>query len=105
MVRNDYLFSKIDWFTTDRYQRAALEEEVVALAGNRLLNTPIDDLCAYFVEKYRIDIPILDRNRIIADQREAQIDVSQDPMRAIFDRSQPAYIPGTEIEVSVPIYG
>lgn len=105
MARDDYLFSKTDWFSTDRYQRAALEEEVAALAGNRLLNTSIDDLCTYFVEKYRIDIPILDRNGIVADQRETQIDVSQDPMRTIFDRSQPAYIPGTEIEVSVPFTG
>lgn len=102
---NDYLFSKIDWFSTDRYQRAALEEEVSVLDGNRLLNTSVDDLCAYFVEKYQIDIPVLNRNEIEVDQREAQIDVSQDPMRAIIDRSGPVYILGTEIEVSVPFTG
>ena len=105
MTRDDYLFSKIDWFSTERSQRAALKEEVAALNGNRLLNTAVDDLCAYFVEKYRIDIPILNRDEIEVDQRETQIDVSQDPMRAIFDRSQPVYIPGTEIEVSVPFIG
>lgn len=102
---NDYLFSKIDWFSTEHYQRAALEKEVAALDGNRLLNTGVDGLCAYFVKKYRIDIPILNRDKIEVDQRETQIDVSQDPMRAILDRSRPVYIPGTEIEVSIPFAG
>lgn len=105
MTKNNYLFSTYDWFSVEQHQLAQLREEIANLNGNRLLNTSIDDLCAYFVEKYRIDIPILDRNGIVADQHETHIDVSQDPMRAIFDRSQPTYIPGTEIEVSVPFTG
>ena len=105
MTKNNYLFSTDDWFSVEQHQLAQLREEIASLNGNRLLNTSIDDLCTYFFEKYRVDIPILDRNGIVADQRETHIDVSQDPMRAIFDRSQPAYIPGTEIEVSVPFTG
>ena len=105
MRNKDYLFSKIDWFSTERSQRAALEKGVAGLDGNRLLNTSIDGLCAYLVEKYRIDIPVLNRDKIEVDQRETQIDVSRDPMRAIFDRSRPVCIPGTEIEISVPFMG
>ncbi len=102
---NDYLFSKIDWFSTNRYQRAALEEEVSVLDGNRLLNTSVDDLCAYFVEKYQIDIPVLNRNEIVVDSYETQIDVRGDIRYAIDDLTQPFYVRGTEIEVTVPFSG
>ena len=105
MTDKNFLFSKYDWFSVDQHQRAQLQEEVANLEGNRLLNTSIDDLCAYFVEKYRADIPILKRGEIEVDQREIQIDVSRDPMRAIYDRSQPVYVTGTEIEVIVPFIG
>ena len=67
MRNKDYLFSKIDWFSTERSQRAALEKGVAGLDGNRLLNTSIDGLCAYLVEKYRIDIPVLNRDKIEVD--------------------------------------
>ena len=105
MTDKNFLFSEYDWFSVDQHQRAQLQEEVANLDGNRLLNTSMDDLCAYFVERYRVDIPILKRDEIEVDQRETQIDVSKDPMRAIYDRSQPVYVTGTEIEIIVPFIG
>ncbi len=105
MTDKNFLFSKHDWFSVDQHQRAQLQEEVANLDGNRLLDTSIDDLCADFVKKYRADIPILKRGEIEVDQREIQIDVSSDPMRAIYDRSQPVYVTGTEIEIIVPFIG
>ena len=39
------------------------------------------------------------------DQREARVDVSQDQMRNIFDRSKPFYMKGTEITFFVPYDG
>ena len=50
--------------------------------GNRLLNTSTNDLCGYFAEKYSINVPTLFEERIIADQKETQIDVSGDRLRA-----------------------
>lgn len=105
MRNTNYLFSKNDWFSTDRYQRATLKEEIADLDGNRLLNTPVNDLCAYFVERYRIDIPVLNRDQIEVDQREIQVDVRGNINYAIDDLTQPFYVSGTEIEISVPFTG
>ena len=102
------LFSKYDWSSVNRDQRDKLLKKIANFDGNRLLNTSIDDLCACFVDKYRVDIPILKRERDeieVGDPREIQIDVRRDPTRIIFDSSQPVYVPGTEIEIIVPFKG
>ena len=101
----NYLFSEIKWFSVDQQQKRKLVEEIAKFDGNRLLNTSIDDLCDYFEEKYRIDVPVLDRDGIIADQHETEIDISQDLQRDIRDRSRPFMIAGTAIEISIPFSG
>jgi hypothetical protein len=37
-------------------QRAAVDSEIAGMGGNRLLNTNVDDLVGYIVEKFRIDV-------------------------------------------------
>lgn len=73
--------------------------------GNRLLNTSVDDLCDYFEEKFRVDVPVLHEDQIVVSQEETKIDVSRDPMRFIRDRSQPFYMTGTVVEATVPFSG
>lgn len=73
--------------------------------GNRLLNTSVDDLCDYFEEKFRVDVPVLHEDQIVVSQEETKIDVSQDPMRYIRDRSRPFYMTGTVVEATVPFSG
>ena len=104
-MKDNYLFSEIDWNSADQNQRAQLEKEIANLDENHLLNTPIDELCAYFGEKYRVDIPVLNREDIKVDRREIQIDISQDPMRGAFYQSKPYFITGTEVEINVPFIG
>ncbi len=105
-MRDNYLFSKIDWSSAEGHQREELEKEIANLSKNQLLNTPIDELCTCLVEKYRVNIPILKKNEILVESpREKQIDVSQDPMRVVFDRSKPCFITGTEVEINVPFIG
>lgn len=101
----NYLFTKVHWFDLDRHQRKALVDEINSLNGDRLLSTPVEDLCDYFEKKYRIEVPALKINDIVVDQQETQIDVSQDHQRLIRDRSQPFYMRGTAIEVVVPFNG
>lgn len=105
MLRNNSLFSTVEWFSFKEYQLEDLAEEVNGWNGDQLLKTSVEDLCEYFVEKYRIDVPVLDRDGIVVDQRETEIDVSRDPLRFISDRSQPVYVSGTEIEITVPFTG
>ena len=102
MARDDYLFSKYDWFFFKDSRIKDLEGEIASWDENRLLNTSVEDLCKYLVGKYRIDVPVLDRDGIVVDQHETQIDVSRDSLRFITNRSQPFYILGTEIEITVP---
>ena len=87
MARDDHLFSKYDWFSFEDSQLKKLEDEIAGRDENRLLNTSVEDLCKYFVEKYRIDVPVLNMDEITVDRRETQINVSRDPHRIIIDRS------------------
>jgi hypothetical protein len=101
----DYLFSKIDWFSVDQHQRNLLVAEIDEFNGDRLLQTPVEDLCDYFEAKYRIEVPVLRPDDIVVDQQETQIDVSHDHQRLIRDRSKPFYLKGIAIEVTVPFDG
>ena len=53
MPRDDYLFSRVNWFSVDEHQKTQLKKDVANYDGNRLLNTAVDDLSNYFAEKYR----------------------------------------------------
>ncbi|UUX97316.1 hypothetical protein [Aquabacterium sp. J223] len=79
--------------------------EIEKVDPDRLLNTSVDDLALYFSENYKIDVPVLDEDNLVVDQREKQIDVSRDQNRYITDRSRPFYITGSEIEVEIPFTG
>lgn len=105
MAREDYLFTGADWHSVDRHQRQQMIAEIEEVDPDRLLNTSADDLAAYFSEKYKIDVPVLDEENLVVDQREMQIDVSRDQDRYISDRSRPFYITGSEIEVEIPFSG
>jgi hypothetical protein len=101
----NYLFTKFHWFAVDQHQRKQLIQEIDSLNGDRLLNTPVEDLCDYFESKYRIEVPVLRPDEIVVDQQETQIDVSHDSRRFIRDRSEPFYLKGIAIEVVVPFDG
>lgn len=103
--RPNFLFSKVDWFSVREHQRSQMADEIARYDGNRLLNTPPEDLAGYFEEKYRVDVPVLREDEIVADQRETKIDFSQDRHRHIRDRSRPFHVNGTLIEVTVPFDG
>lgn len=105
MVREDHLFTGPDWHSVDRYQRQQMVAEIERVEPDRLLNTSVDDLAVYFSEKFQIDVPVLDEENLVVDQREKQIDVSRDRNRGITDRSKPFYISGSEIEVEIPFIG
>ncbi len=103
--QDDYLFWSIDWSAVEDHQKRALQSEIDAIDGNQLLNTSVNDLCDFFEEKFRIDIPELHEDQTVADQQETRIDVSQDPLRDLVGRSGPFYVAGTLIEMTVPFSG
>jgi hypothetical protein len=101
----DPLFSRVDWHSVEHGHRERMLAEIDGVAGNRLLNTAVEDLSAYFADKYRIDVPVLDDSGLHADQREVQFDISRDPRRLIRDRSRPFMVAGTAVDITVPFSG
>ena len=99
------LFSDADWFSVERNQLKNMQGEIAAMDGDRLLNTAVDELARYFESKFKIEVPTLVTEDIVADQRETKIDVRHDRMRWIDDRSRPVYVPGTEVEIEIPFTG
>lgn len=82
-----------------------MQQEVEALGENRLLNTAVDDLKQYLIEKYSVTPITLLRDQWYADHQDAPVDVRHDQMRWIDDRSRPAMVPGERVEVRIPFEG
>ena len=99
------LFAKVDWHRVLEHQIEQMASEIDSIPSNRLLNTSVDDLADYLLEKFKLDVPVLDEQGIYADQHESQIDVRQDFDRIIFDRGQPFHISGTSVVITVPFRG
>ncbi len=71
-----------------------------------LLKASETDLCESLVSERRLDVPVLLRDQAeVLEPQDAQIDVSQEPRRVIFDRSKPFYVTGTSVTVAVPFRG
>ncbi|MBB6489205.1 hypothetical protein [Rhizobium sp. BR 315] len=102
---NDYLFNKGDWFATQEAWRQKLIATVEAKNGDELLNTSTTDLARYLVSEFAFEVPTIYPDDLVVDQREAQIDISQDQNRWIDDRSRPHYITGTAVDVELPFTG
>jgi hypothetical protein len=97
-VPADLLFVEADSFSVQDHQRKAVEAEIADMDGNRLLNTNVDDLVGYVVDKHRVDVPELDEAHMSVDQQEARRDVSGDSRRmAYFMNDGPVHVTGTEV--------
>jgi hypothetical protein len=105
MPHSDLLFSDEDSFAVQQHLRATVESEIAGIDGNRLLNTNVEDLVTYVVDKYRLDILVLDEANMSVDQQEAKRDVSGDPGRTAYYSGRPAHVTGTEVIVEVPFTG
>ena len=86
--------------------KEAAKKEVESIDTDSLLKSSEEDFVRYFSDKYALDPPILDAdNKSISPPSDVDIDVSRDPMRAVFDRDEPCYVKGVTVTVSVPFSG
>lgn len=99
------LFRDYDLREEMETRRQHIAREIAKLNANYILNANIDELCVYFESKYHYEVPVLNTDEITLDQREVDVDVSQDFNRAIFDRDKPFYLKGTAITFLVPFAG
>lgn len=105
-MRINYLFSEGLIFDVLENHKRAVNAAIQKLEPNYLLNASETDLVASLVDEFRLEVPSIKDDEIhVADHTETQIDVSRDPMRMIYDRSRPFYIPGTKTVIAVPFDG
>ena len=86
-------------------QEQAMSREIESLDEARVLNTSPEDLCDYFVEKYRVDAIEINESGIQADYGDARVDVSNRFEYGLFDRGLPTYVTGTRVTFYVPFSG
>ena len=92
-----------DYLTQIRFE---IKKEIEEFDTNYLLNTSEENLVRYVLEKYSLNPPILmPDEKYIYSSNEIDIDVSQDPLRPIYDRSHPFYIRGISITIAIPFSG
>lgn len=101
----DALFRNADLKDVLAGQEQKMADEFGSLSEARVLNTSPDELCDYFVEKYRVEPLVIDESGIQFDYGDAQIDVSQSIDYAVFDQSRPTRVTGTRITFFVPFSG
>lgn len=105
MSRSAYLFAKCDLQAVLQARERQMQEEITHMEDNEILSTSEATLSDFIEEKYRLTVPHLKTLSITQDPREVQIDVSRDPNRMIYDRSQPFFLTGLEVSFHVPFVG
>jgi len=104
-MSTNYLFIRARVFDVLERQRFTLKDEVEHLAPAMLHSSPQEELLQLLSSKYKMEIPVLEEDKAQVSYQEVDVDVSQDPMRMILDRSKPFYIKGVQIVFSVPFRG
>lgn len=93
-----------DWLEEARLRQALAAVE--AIPPDEVLARPESDFVQELVSRYRVNPPRLHlAKRYTPGAQDVKVDVSQDPFRAILDRSRPFYVPGTRVEIRVPFDG
>ena len=106
-VQSNYLFAKSASINdVIQHQKAQVQKALDEFPSELILSRPLDELIAEFVGQFRVEVPVLVKDATVQlPNEEVDIDVSQDPMRAFFDRSEPFYVKGTALRIRVPFTG
>jgi hypothetical protein len=96
------LFNSVGIFDAIEHGKARVKELVRRLPASEIES---EGAAERIIAPLVLDVPVLDDAAKYAQTREVDVDVSGDPTRMIFDRSQPFYIKGTEITVIIPFKG
>lgn len=103
---DELLFHKYDLRKVIEGHEAKLSSEIEGYERNYILNVSAEDLCNHLEDKYKINPLVLYKDKVYIKQHgDAQIDVSRDYDRVIFERDRPFYIKGTAVTFSIPFDG
>jgi hypothetical protein len=96
--QNELLFWKGDIHSIVDAQLQNATKEIQGIDPDRLLNTPVDDLVSYIADKYRIDVPVLHRDKALLEEpQETRMDIN--------DYGRQIQVPATLVTLSVPFDG
>src|ERR1035437_2718788 len=100
----EYLFHEFDIHSVIEHQKTTLRKRIQAVNQNE---APTDDEAAItgFLMDVGISVPVLDDAAVSFSDAEIDIDVSGDPNRMFFDRSEPFYVKGTRFTFHIPFTG
>ncbi|MGH7520278.1 MAG: toll/interleukin-1 receptor domain-containing protein [Gemmatimonadales bacterium] len=101
----DALFSQYDLRSALENQDRELAKAVEGYPADRLQQEFEEELVAHFTQQIRVDVPVLTEGAMSVAAEETEVDVRHDFDRAVFDRSQPALVPGIEVTYYVPFTG
>jgi hypothetical protein len=88
------------------HRKGRLRDTVTNWKGDEFLQLSPSDLVSYLIDDFSLEAPQLDlEGQHALPPKDVNIDVSQDWQRAIFDRSTPTYVQGTQVTVIVPFSG
>ena len=96
------LFANADWHHVLEDRLKQMAAEIDSIPSDRLLNTSVDDLTDYLIEKFKLDVPVLDEQGIYADQHESQVDVSQDFYETSSTGGNPSIFPARPLSSPCP---
>jgi hypothetical protein len=101
---NPLLFNNASIHDVIENQKRQLADAASKLTPQELQKDDAE-LIEMLVRKYDAQIPVLHEDGIEVEEEEVKIDVSGDPNRIFFDRSEPHYVVGSRITVHVPFTG
>ena len=96
------LFSQVMIFDLMEERQAQLRERIRTMDSATLQQQNLAEMLA---KDFGLSVPVLDEQNRYATTREVDVDVSQDPRRHIWDRSQPFFMRANEITIHVPFQG
>ena len=103
-MRVQHLFRKYDSFGVIQSRITGIKKAINELDPRRLTNEDEGDLAEKFVTDFDLPVPVLGEP-YVALHEEKGIDVSQDPMRMVFNRARPCFVRGTRTVIRVPFTG
>ena len=101
----DLLFSKYDLGTVLGNQLRSVSDRVIKLDKKRF-EAESDEMLAASISSELVVSPLeLIEDEISVSSRDVKVDVSHDFLRAVIDRSRPAYVDGIEVTYHIPFRG
>jgi hypothetical protein len=105
MATTDLLFWNHDLRSTLDQHAQKARAAVASLSTGQVAGDAGDSIIAKLEKEYHVAPLKLHEEGVAVEHKEVQVDVSQDPMRSVFDRSHPCYIPGQQVRYIVPFEG